>query len=184
MFFETKMLEVQECHTLTQRDLKYTLLRFSARVVQSKVSSFMCYLDEKYGIKSSSVFGYPAISMGFEIDEHPGMALIAHAMNTDSPDLSCWMAEGNAKSNPKGLLFDHLSGLPDEAMTRAQLLNRVRLLKGDLSECKFKIAELELVALQNDSLQNRIRSLERRLEQQIRIFTREGRASELLPTSP
>ena len=181
---ESKKMNIYECYTLTQRDLKYTLVRSRVRVVRSTVTSFMCYLQEKYGIRGTSIFGYSEVSMGCEIDEHPGMALIVRAFNENSPDLDCWMEEGNPRSNPKGLLYDHINNLPEETMTRAQLLNRVKSLKGELSECKMNIAELESTALQMEPLRRENSRLKVRLETQLRIFTRAGRLNELPPPSP
>ena len=55
---------VDECHTLTQRDLRYTLFHFKKRVARSAITSMMCRLHEVHGINSASVFGYEAVSLG------------------------------------------------------------------------------------------------------------------------
>ena len=182
MCTESKKLDVDECYTLTQRDLKYTLLHLRKRVVQSTVSSFMCYLDETYGIKSTSVFGYSAISLGAQIDEHPGMSLIISALGSSS--LDCWLAEGSIVQHTRGLLHDFLSGMSLESMTKGQMMHHVKTLKKELVDAKAQILELESVSIQNEELRSENRRLKIRLETQLFIFAKAGRSHEVLPPSP
>lgn len=184
MFFENDKIEVDECYTLTQRDLKYTLLHFKRRVFRSTMTSWMCHMDEKHGIKSTSVFGYLAVSMGDDIDEHPGMALIVDALNSGSQALECWLAEGTVRENPRSLLFDYLAGIPLELMSRPQLLNHVKRQESKIAEYKAQIEEMTAITIQVEQLQLANTRLNLRLQTQLRIFARAGRSHELPPPSP
>ena len=48
---------VKECYTLTQRDFKYTLLRFRKRVYRSHLSAFA----EEHGVIEQCIPGYDSI---------------------------------------------------------------------------------------------------------------------------
>ena len=175
---------IDECHTLTQRDLKYTLFHFKKRVARSTITSMMCRLDEVHGIKSASVFGYEAVSLGEEIDSHPGMHLIIDSLKRGSDALDIWTAGWDIRKNKHGLLYYHLPGFNIEEMTRVQLLNHMKQLNRTLEEKSTKIVELETTAIQNEELKAENRRLKRRLDIQEHVFISSGRASELLPPSP
>ena len=181
MFVGDERLQVDECYTLAQRDLKYTLLHVRSRLVRSAFSSMMCKFDETYGIKSMCVFGYNAISIGDEIDEHPGMLLIANELNKASPTLQYWMANGDIKENKHGLLYPYLTCVDLPKMTKAQMLNYVRNLKSELAESKHMNTQAESLSIQIEELQRENRILKMRLETQRYIFTKAGRSQELQP---
>ena len=163
MFDENKKIQVDECYTLSQRDLKYTLLHSTSRITRSIVSSILCRFDEKYSIKLAGVFGYHAISIGDEIDEHPGMSLIAGELNKTPTSLQSWMAFGTIKENKRGLLFPYLTDIQMEKMTRAQLVNYTQGLKSEVSEVKTKMVEMESHLLR---LERENRGLKMRIETQ------------------
>lgn len=179
----TGKIQVDQCYTLTQRDLKYTLLHLKQRAVRSTITSLMCRLDEKFSIKSSCVFGYSAVSIGSEIDEHPGMSLIVQNLNSrdSSSLLECWMAEGNVKDNKRGLLYQYLDGFAIESMNKAQLFNHVKTLNSMLAEAKAKISELESFELELEHLRQENRRLKLKLETQLFVFAKAGRLHELQP---
>lgn len=171
MCMETGRVTIDECYTLTQRDLKYTLVHILQRTVRSTMSNLMCHLDEKYQIKSACVFGYDAVLMGSEIDQHPGMLLIIENIKRASSALECWMATGEPHTNKQGMLYIHLKDNQPEAMTKTQLLKQLRELKRSVEE---KDREIQMHSREN-------RQLKQRLEAQRFVFTRAGRANELLP---
>ena len=177
-------IDVDECYTLTQRDLKYTLLHVKSRVVRSTITSMMIALNDAYGIKSAAVFGYNAVSLGPELDEHPGMRLIADSVKLETALLECWMERGDLRSNRRGLLYNYLPGVPVDSMTRGQLLRRVKELSGQVDEAKATITDMESAMLETDQLRNETRRLKRRLEIYERVFCRAGRESEIPPPSP
>ena len=119
------LLDVDECYTLTQRDLKYTLLHLRTRTVRSAITSMMARFNELYGIKIMNVFGYNGVSVGAEIDNHPGMMLMIESLKKGSPTLDCWAARGDIRKNGRGLLFNYLPGISFKDMTRLQLRNYV-----------------------------------------------------------
>ena len=174
-------LEMDECYTLTQRDLKYTLVHLLRLTVRSTMTSLMCRLDEMYQIKSASVFGYPAVSLGPEIDEHPGMLLIVEHLNKSSPLLDCWLVKGTVKDNKQGLLYAHLTGFDVDTMNKTQLLNYVKVLGRKLAEANAKASEVDTMSIELEQLLHENRRLNRKLETQRCVFIKAGRESELLP---
>ena len=178
---ETGSFQVDECYTLAQRDLKYTLVHFKQRVVRSSIAQYMRHLDEKYGIKNTDVFGYDSISIGNEIDSHPGMMLIIENANKTESPLECWMAEGTLKENRHGLLFSHLDEFDIEKMSKTQLVKHAKQLKRKLDEFKL---QTENLSAENQRAASEIRRLKLRLDTQKYVFTKAGRAHQLLPPSP
>lgn len=184
MCVEYEKLAVDECYTLTQRDLKYTLIHLQRRVLRTTISKFMCYLERTYEIKSTNVFGYSSISLGSEIDDHPGNLLIIEALNSDSSALDCWLAVGDVRSNNKGLLYDHLKGMSLEKMTKGQMMNFVKSQDKELVEARARISELERSSIELEQLRDENRRLKIRLETQLFVFAKSGRSREILPPSP
>ena len=144
----------------------------------------MCRLNEVYGIKSTCVFGYNAVSMGEEIDEHPGMRMIVDGLKKESDALVSWTASGSIQDNKRGLLFNYLPGIELKDMTKMQLLNQVKEMSEAMQEAKTKITEMESAVLENEQLRAENRRLKRRVDLQEHIFITAGRASQLLPPSP
>ena len=177
-------LEIDECYTLTQRDLKYTLIHIRKRFVRSTITSLMCRLDEEHGIKSACVFGYNYVSMGEEIDDHPGMKMIIENVKKNADILECWTSDGDIRNNKRGLLYLHLPGFDIHDMTRAQLVNHVKELNEKIRDNETRLATLETLTVENDELRRENERLKRRMEIQERLFIQGGRESELLPPSP
>lgn len=177
-------IEVDECYTLAQRDLKYTLLHLRARAVRSTISSMMIKFDEKYGIKSVPVFGYLAVSIGSEIDDHPGMLLIADHARRGTELLECWTSNGDIRSHRRGLLYFCLPGFAVDKMNRTQLINHIRELTQKMEADRMTIVEMQSAVLESEALRDQVARLQRRLEVQVRVFCRAGRADEVPPPSP
>lgn len=181
---ENNIMHVDQCYTLVQRDLKYTLLHVKKRITRPAITNLMLHFDRMYGIKSAAVFGYEAVSIGDEIDDHPGMAMIIECAKKNTDVLETWVTEGNIRTYKRGLLYYHLTGFEVQDMTRKQLLNHVKELKSTLEESKAKIVELESSATELDELRRLVKRYKRRLDIQEHVFIYGGRAQELLPPSP
>ena len=177
-------IDVDECYTLTQRDLKYTLLHIRARVVRSTITSMMTRLDEIYGIKCVNVFGYNGVSLGSEIDDHPGMMLIADNIKRETQSLECWIEGGDIRKYRRGLLHYCLPGFEVKDMSRLQLLNHIKELDARINESRSTIAGMESAVLETEQLRNLVERQQRRIGVYERMFSRRGREDELLPPSP
>lgn len=177
-------VQVDECYTLIQRDLKYTLLHFSKRVSRLIVSRLMLSLEQARGIRGACVFGYSVVSVGEEIKEHPGMAMIIEAIRKEAETLQCWVLTNDVRTYKRGLLYHYLPGFDIQEMTKMQLVQHVMELKELLQESKAKIVELESSVVEIHELRRANKRFKRRLDIQERIFIQGGRASELLPPSP
>ena len=184
MCLEQGDLRVDECYTLTQRDFKYTLIHVRTRIVRSTVTSMMLKLGNAYGIRAATIFGYDAVSVGQEVDEHPGMRLIEDHCRRESSCLECWTEIGNIRQHSRGLLFYCLPGVALEQMTRLQLMNHVKQLSANMEEYKATIAGMETAVLETEQLRNLVERQQRRIGVYERMFSRRGREDELLPPSP
>lgn len=98
---------VDECYTLNQRDLKYTLINVPKRVRANIMATLMDAFESTYHIVRQEIIGYDAISSNSNgenhIEAHPGFKLIVEHLNTHSPLLEQW------PESPKrnGLLWRH-----------------------------------------------------------------------------
>jgi len=184
MFSGDLRLAVDECYTLIQTDLTYTLIHSHQRASKSTLFSVMSTLGQKYGIKGTSVFEHDAVSSGEEIDYHPAFKLMIESMNAQNSSFEYWMAEGTLQTNKKGLLFKHLSSVSTKESTRAQLINQIETLEKQIEESKKRNAELELQELECQQLRAENKRLKIRCRTHEILFVKSGRADELLPPSP
>ena len=149
-------LVIEECHTLTQRDLKYTLIHTKRRHPRRLLISFMNTICDLFGIRSTNVFGYESVSIGDEIDDHPGMKLMIESIES----LSCWTAVGDVRSYRRGLLYGHLNGVPLESMSKPMLVKRSREASTKYEELLTRFNalewEAELVKEENKRLKARL----------------------------
>ena len=182
MFSSYDKLEVDECYTLTQRDLKYTLIHSRKRATRIFMTNVMIDLDESHGIKRCPLFGYETVSMGNEVEKHPGHRLIVEHMNSKSDLLECWMLNGSLQTNTRGILHSFVLTIGENQMTRAQLLNHVDSLKRKLEEQQGRISELESYESEIFSLRKENRRLKHRLRFQTIMATGVVPADE--PSSP
>ena len=181
MWTKHSKVAVDECYTLRQRDLKYTLVHTIQRTTRFSVESFMATIDRLYSIKSTCIFGYNVVSMGNEINEHPGMQLIVECLNSNSPSLDCWVGGKDMKHYKRGLLYHHIIDLPVESMPRFLLVKRFKSLDNELKEYSAKNREMESNI---EQLERENRRLKTRLEAQEFAFVRSGRSHLLLPPTP
>ena len=119
-------ISIDECYTLAQRDMKYTLVHATKRVTAYAIGKAIGKLEQETGIKRFSIFGYGEISSGGDITEHPGMKLIIEHVNKQSPLLESWLECGDIRSNKRGILNRFLVSVDLNQMTRIQLLNYIR----------------------------------------------------------
>ena len=172
---------MDQCYTLTQRDFKYTLMHTKKRITRSTVVSFLKTLDQLYSIKGTCIFGYQVVSMGKEIDEHPGMQLIVEGLNNRSPALDCWIEDGDIRNYKRGLLYKHILDLPAESMPKTVLIKRFKGLDGKLKEYVDRVQQMES---EIEQLRQENRRLKNRIETQEFVFIRAGRSNLLLPSTP
>ena len=136
---------MDECYTLSQRDLKYTLFHNQKRLAKSNVACIFKDLEKKNGIRCAAVFGYEEISMGDEIDSHPGFKLMVEHMNAKSSFFECWMLNGSLEINVRGLLYRYISQNLVSSMSKSQLLTQFEALR----------REAEALRRENEMLQGR-----------------------------
>jgi len=119
-------IPIDECYTLAQRDMKYTLVHAKKRVTAYAIGKVMEIIEQETGIKRVSIFGYSELSAGSDIMEHPGMKLIIEHVNRGSQLLESWLECGNIQSNKRGILNRFLVSVDLSHMSRIQLLNYIR----------------------------------------------------------
>jgi hypothetical protein len=86
-------LKVDEIHTASHREHKYTLLHLEKRARITEVDRFMHFLKKNHNIIKNELYGYDQISSNQGADsiiDHPGMKLILQAFKEDSPRLESW----------------------------------------------------------------------------------------------
>ena len=161
---------VDECYTLSQRDLKYTLIHSQVRVSRWTICNILKDLDKKYGIKSVAVFGYDEISIGDSIESHPGLRLMIDHIASKSPLFEYWMQNGSLGTNTRGILYKYLPLNLVEKVTKSQLAIKKSQLAQEneilKKENKSLRAELEAAELQMNELQ----SENKRLRSRVRMF--------------
>jgi hypothetical protein len=117
---------IDECYTLAQRDMKYTLIHATKRLTAYAIGKAVGKLEREIGIRRFSVFGYGDCSAGSDITEHPGMKLIVEHVNKQSPLFECWIEAGDIRSYKRGLLNRFLVSVDLNHMSRIQLLNYIQ----------------------------------------------------------
>ena len=171
-------LEIDQCYTVTGRDVKYTLLHTAQRHRLSAVTDFLVKLKEPYGIIPTNIFGYESVQSNTsqsKMIDHPGLKLIIEKMNADDPSFEYWMASGDLRTYKRGVLHTFITCIDTALMTRAQLVNKIsnyeqqlRQLKSDFDELQCKNMALDSavtdLGITNEQQKLRIKDLQRRLE--------------------
>jgi hypothetical protein len=126
---------VKECYTLTQRDFKYTLLRFSSKVYLSQIVSF----GKENGIIEQCIPGFDSIEYNrghgsVDFDGHPGFSLIVENLNTRSSALDIWMDEGDCYAD--GMLWNKIECVDYSRMRKTSLVSIIK-------ETNYKFKDLE-----------------------------------------
>jgi hypothetical protein len=127
-------LKCVECHTITWRESKYTLLRLdrtASRIRRSGLQRVMDVLREEDGIKSSYIEGYEALSSNgrnqdnADIAEHPGFRRMVQLLNERPHEIRQWMLSGDVHTNRASLLWNHIEARNPRSLSRGQLIQRV-----------------------------------------------------------
>lgn len=142
-------IKIDECYTLAQRDMKYTLVHATKRVSAHAIAKAMDILEQETGIKRVNIFGYNDFSAGSEIMEHPGMKLIIEHVNKQSPLFEYWLEAGDIRSYKRGLLNRFLLSVDLNHMSRIQLLNYIRDFKHSTEQASSEREE-QLLQTQTD----------------------------------
>jgi len=136
---------VKECYTLTQRDLKYTLIRLFDRVYVHAINDLM----GKLKVISQHLPGYEHAAgitgSNGSMEEHPGFQLIVKHMNESSPLLETWLEDGDILSNSGSLLWGFRTSVDYGQMSKRKLEGMV----------KEFAAENKRLVVQNVSLEER-----------------------------
>ena len=133
-------INIDECYTLTQRDLKYTLIHTPKRITIYSMKNVFRVLEAETGIKGSCVFGYEEICFGDGVWEHPGTKLMVEHMNNKSPDFNSWLQNGSLETNKRGLLAKFIISNNLQDMSKTQLLHYIQDYK---LKTDAKIIEME-----------------------------------------
>ena len=126
-----------ECHTITWRESKYTLLRLdraTSRVRRSGLQRVMDALLEQDGIKGSYIEGYETLSSndcssdaeGGGIATHPGFRRMVQLLNERPHELRTWMHLGDVRHSRCSLLWNYLEARDPCSLSRSQLVQRVK----------------------------------------------------------
>ena len=149
---------VDECYTLEQRDLKYTLIHVPSRIRVENMLSRLENMKETNALILQEITGYQAVT-GFygitdELEEHPGFKLIIQ--NFDK--LHSWLRDEDIHTSTKSLLWQFKQEKNPSTMSRGQLLKYIKQQQKENEESKRKLgdAEDENVTLQveNTDLRN------------------------------
>ena len=152
MFDPYPEIKIDECYTLSQRDLKYTLFHSRTRLTKPFVSSVLKDLEKKYEIICAAVFGYDEIVMGDEIDLHPGFKKMVELMNAKYPSFESWMTNGSLETNVRGILYKHLSHGLTGTSTKSRLLHQIEVLRRENKTLQEKTSIMETLGFQNEEL--------------------------------
>jgi hypothetical protein len=154
---------VDECYTLEQRDLKYSLLNVPNRIRVDNMTIRFRNIKEKHNVILQEIVGYDAITgyygMNNELEEHPGFKLMVKHIST----MSAWMRSGEFSTNSKGIFWTFIPDQDLSAMNRAQLLKWAKHHKKETIEVKRKLDETEeeigVLQVENEDHQNEIMEL-------------------------
>jgi hypothetical protein len=160
-----------ECYTLEQRDLKYTLVNIPTRVRWECLDKCMKNLKESRNIILQNITGYDSLA-GFygpneELAEHPGLKLIVHHFQ----GVHKWSKTGDAQLNKTSIMWKFITPADLSTWAKPKLVAALKEKTEELSENKRKLqtaeseiqvleAELNAKQSENDRLQKRIKTLQ------------------------
>lgn len=134
---------VKECYTLSQRDLKYTLVRMAKRVHDAAIVK----LQESLDIIPQTLPGFDSVTSIDEnnggLDEHPGFRLIIEHMNNESSLLEAWMQDGDIRSNHHGILWQHRTDQDFSRMRKTKLVSIAKEVTANYNDLQSKYCALE-----------------------------------------
>ena len=148
---------VDECYTLEQRDLKYTLINVPKRIRLKQMNATMGSLRESHAVILQELMGYEAVT-GFygpteELFNHPGFKLIVH--NIDK--VHEWLAKGDMHTNQTSLLFNFVIPANLSSLSKGKLVSLFTDHVARSSEAKRKYeSEVDLLAAQLSETQHQL----------------------------
>jgi len=148
MLSRQEIFQVDECYTLTLGNQKYTLFHSPQRISKPMISNII-----------SDMPGVQEISIGREIDQHPGFKTMVEHMNKESPLFEYWMLNGSLHTNIRGLLHKHLSPISSDRLTYSQLVQQNENLRHELQILREKETEREKMELEIEELRSEVRRL-------------------------
>ena len=133
-------MQIDECYTLTQRDLKYTIIHLTKKQTLTSVQKMLKKAETYHGIKPTNVFGYDCIAGNDStLPDHPGMRLMIENMNKRNDSFEYWLLKDDLYSNTRGILYKFLTDVDRSKMTKSQL---EFLVKQQERKHKEKVSEL------------------------------------------
>ena len=163
-------ITVDECYTLEQRDLKYTLVNVPSRARLEYLEKCMQTLKENHNIILQNIPGYEPLagyySSNEELAEHPGLKLIIHHFG----DIDKWSKVGNAHTKKTSIVWRFISPADLSTWTKPQLLAAFNERTEQLNENKRKLqaAESEIRALETEVSSKQLEN--NRLEKRIKVL--------------
>jgi len=161
-------MQPKECYTLTQRDLKYTLIRLAVRVYAQVVVGLM----EELKIIPQELPGFDSVTgisgSNGSMEEHPGFQLMVKHMNENSVMLDVWMEKGDLQTNKEGLLWCFRTSSDYSKMKKRKLVTMTQELVEENKRLAAKQSSLEerndLLALENAEHVQKVEELEEKIE--------------------
>jgi hypothetical protein len=165
-------LECRECHTITWRESKYTLIYLTKRIRCTVLHSVMQKMREDHNIIGSAIQGYDTFAgtvkndQDISMEEHPGFKRMIQLLNENYEEIRSWMELGTIKTNKHGILWRYITTLNPRSMTRSQLVQNTEKLsvlteehttmkkehEALLSAYAAQSNELKMAMVQNDDL--------------------------------
>lgn len=151
-----------EVYTITWRESTYTLIHLESAVRSTTLKKAMQAIEEKYGIKGNSIFGYEGILSNTKdssggIFEHPGFKRMVQRLNENIGDLSIWLALGDITTNKRCILRKFISSIDPKEKTKAQLI-------AQLNEWKPIVQSVDALQSKIDTLQHTLAFREREIK--------------------
>ena len=141
-------IQIDECYTLTQRDLKYTVIHIPKKQTITAIQRMLKHAETLHGVKATNIFGYECIvGNDSNLQDHPGIQLMIEHMNKKSGDFEYWMLKGDIYSNLRGILHKFMINDDRSKMTRSQL---EFFLKQQESKYNAKVNDLQQQLIESE----------------------------------
>jgi hypothetical protein len=121
-----------ECYTVEWRESKYTLIHLqqSKKTRMSAMNKAMKQMEEKFGIRGSSIVGYDTLMFNekgeFEITDHPAFKRMVELLNKDIP-FANWTQHGiSIHQYKKGLFWKHITRADPRSKSHRQLVQQIQ----------------------------------------------------------
>ena len=119
----------KECHTITWRESKYTLIYLTKRIRSSALKTIMQRMREDHNICRSAIHGYETLAGTVKEDQDsPGFKRMIQLLNESCEEIRSWMETGTIKTNKNGILWRYITTTDPRSMSRAQLVKNMEKL--------------------------------------------------------